>query len=277
MENKPSINIRLSEQEKARLRNHPLFANDIIDNNTDLDDADNLQNIEELNKLMLKNKTPEQRADIEFLRKQLFRNELQEDIINDIASKKVVSQSINENDSLQSENKQTKEGFFYIIKTPDTPMSVYKIGKTTHSDPNKRFCQYPKGVIVKYTIAVSDADSFEDYMMRQFKVQFERKMEYGMEYYKGDIIQMIDVTHQVWMKIGMSSTSVTKSTVDMERYKPNGFQVFVNDWLVKQVSKPTLDDAYIAYVSMLRDDFGTTEYAEKEPFITYMRYCEYDG
>ena len=49
-----------------------------------------------------------------------------------------------------AETKETKTietakvtpGFFYIIQTPDVEDGVYKIGKTSQADPNKRLCQY---------------------------------------------------------------------------------------------------------------------------------------
>ena len=79
-------------------------------------------------------------------------------------------------------DKKNESGYFYIIKTPDVPEGVYKIGKTTMVDPNKRLCRYPTYSCCLYTIHVENADLFEDLVMRKLKLVTKRRMEYGLEY-----------------------------------------------------------------------------------------------
>lgn len=164
----------------------------------------------------------------------------------------------------------TKEpsGFFYIIQTADVPLGIYKIGKTARSNPNKRLCEYPKFSSVKYTISVSNCHVFESYAMRKFRVLFKRKREYGLEYYEGNIIDMINLAHTLWNKF-----ESTECVVDtrIEKIKPNGFQYFINEYYSNQTN-PTLIESYDKYVDMMKNTFMTNEYADEYTFITYLNY-----
>jgi hypothetical protein len=168
-------------------------------------------------------------------------------------------------------NNERKEeiGFFYIIRTPDTPDDVYKIGKTTNCDPNKRLCKYPKYSIVKYTIAVENADMFEDIVMRKFKSIFKRRRELGLEYYEGDIIKMISEVHNLWLKYGNVKTTSFIKNKAIENIKPNGWQYFVNEWLSRHLFASD-DEIYEGYVKTIKTDFGSNEYAEKPFFLAYL-------
>jgi hypothetical protein len=165
-----------------------------------------------------------------------------------------------------AEEFKDESGFFYIIKCADVPDNVYKIGKTCEKDPNKRLCRYPPFSCVQYTIAVANADLFEDIVMRKFKSAFTRRREFGLEYYEGDIIAIIDEVHRLWLKYGRLVDAKLDKTI--EKIKPNGWQYFVNDWLSKN---PTCDihEAYEAYVKIMKDTFASNEYAEFEPFAIY--------
>lgn len=169
-----------------------------------------------------------------------------------------------------AEDRKNAEGFFYIIRTPDAPDNVYKIGKTTNCDPNKRLCKYPKFSLVKYTIAVENADLFEDIIMRKFKALFKRRMELGLEYYEGDIIEMISAVHQLWLKYGNVKVAPFIADKSVEIMKPNGWQYFVNEWLSKHPFAED-DEIYEGYVKTITTDFGSNEYAEKPFFLTYLQ------
>ena len=170
--------------------------------------------------------------------------------------------------STQSEQKDSS-GFFYIIQTADVPYGVYKIGKTTRCNPNKRLCEYPKFSSVKYTIFVNDCHGFESYTMRKFRVLFKRRREFGLEYYEGDIKQMINAAHKLWNKFGNSSQVVVDKSV--EKIKPIGFQYFINEWYADQVD-PSIDEAYDMYVSIIQSTFMSNEYANKQVFVTYLNH-----
>lgn len=173
--------------------------------------------------------------------------------------------------TLQSirEDRKNAEGFFYIIRTPDSPDGVYKIGKTTNYDPNKRLCRYPKYSVVKYTIAVENADMFEDIVMRKFKGLFKRRMELGLEYYEGNLVKMISEVHQLWLKYGDVKIAPFIADKSAEIMKPNGWQYFVNEWLSKHDFADD-NEIYDNYVHIMKTDFGSNEYAEKAFFLKYL-------
>ena len=157
-------------------------------------------------------------------------------------------------------------GFFYIIQTADVPVGVYKIGKTARANPNKRLCEYPKFSSVKYTVSVEDCHGFESYAMRKFRVLFKRRREFGLEYYEGDIKDMINLAHKLWNQFGSAGRVIVDTAI--EKIKPNGFQAFVNEWYSQQLD-PTIDEAYDMYVSLMRDSYLTRDYASKEVFVVY--------
>ncbi len=165
-------------------------------------------------------------------------------------------------------DQKNESGYFYIIKTPDVPEGVYKIGKTTMVDPNKRLCRYPTYSCCLYTIHVENADLFEDLVMRKLKLVTKRRMEYGLEYYEADIKTLVDEVHQLWLKYGsIKEFQLDKSN---EKIKPNGWQYFANEWLSKDPTA-TPETAYTAYVDLMKNTFMSNEYAEFEVFSAYFK------
>jgi len=170
--------------------------------------------------------------------------------------------------STTTELKSDQSGFFYIIKTPDVPEGVYKIGKTCQVDPNKRLCRYPTYSCCLYTIHVANADLFEDLVMRKLKGSCKRRMEYGLEYYESDIRTLINEVHQLWLKYGsLVDFQLDKSN---EKNKPNGWQYFANEWLAKNPNA-SADEAYLAYTHIMKSEFMSNEYAEFEYFERYFK------
>ncbi len=176
-------------------------------------------------------------------------------------------QTATENINTQQDTpKKDERGFFYIIKTPDVPEGVYKIGKTIMTDPNKRLCKYPTYSCCLYTIHVQNADLFEDLVMRKLKGTFKRRMEYGLEYYEADIRTLINEVHNLWLKYGsIDQLQLDKSN---EKMKPNGWQYFANEWLAKHPTA-TAEEAYPNYVETIKTIFMSNEYAEFEFFSAY--------
>jgi hypothetical protein len=160
------------------------------------------------------------------------------------------------------------EGFFYIIQTADVPLGVYKIGKTTRSNPNRRLCEYPKFSCVKYTVSVNDCHGFESYVMRKFRLNFERCLQYGLEYYKGDIKEMINLSHKIWNLHGASHKIIINKSI--EKIKPNGFQYFINNWYINQIVPPDPYKSYLMYKLIMQKTFMTNDYSSKSVFITYL-------
>jgi hypothetical protein len=178
-----------------------------------------------------------------------------------------LSQPLSSTPSQPNSNKN-QPGFFYIIKTPDVPPDVYKIGKTIQTDPNKRLCRYPPYSCTQYTVAVANADLFEDIVMRKLKGSVIRRREYGLEYYQSDIKILIDQIHNLWLSYGdLTDTQLDKT---IEKIKPNGWQFFANEWLSKHPGV-TASEAHLAYISIMRDVFASNEYAELDAFSEYFR------
>ena len=102
--------------------------------------------------------------------------------------------------------------------------------------------------------------------MRKFRTTFRRRMELGLEYYEGDLIDMICLVHEIWIRYGNRATIAIDKTI--EKIKPNGWQIFANEWLVKHPDA-TAEAAYAAYVDMMKNSFLTNEYAEFSVFELY--------
>lgn len=186
-----------------------------------------------------------------------------------MASPKKTSPTVDETKVDPTELKE-KRGFFYIIQNSEVPPGVYKIGKTIQFNPNKRLCDYPKGSHCKFVIAVQDADGFEDYVMRKFQINYNRRREYGLEYYQGDIKKMIHDVIKYWDYLG-DAGEIQLEKEFLRQIKPVGIQYFINEWYSKQADpKPMISDAYDAYVKLIKEDFGSQEYATKEVFHAYM-------
>ena len=148
----------------------------------------------------------------------------------------------------------SKEGFFYIIKTSDTPENVYKIGKTTATNPNKRLCDYPQYSIVFYTIAVKNIHIFEKIVIHKLKGRAVRHMEFGYEYYEADIKHLINCVHNIWMSYGHIDIDIYSN---IKKNQPTGWQYFANEWLAKNIAQEiTPEFAYENYVKMIKESFG---------------------
>ncbi len=117
-----------------------------------------------------------------------------------------------------------------------------------------------------YTIHVTNADLFEDIVMRKLKVSVKRRMELGIEYYEADIRTLISIVHELWLKYGELNDVTLDRTI--EQMKPNGWQYFVNEWMAKNVNA-TVYDAYLAYVDIMKTIFVTHDYAEFDYFKKY--------
>lgn len=84
--------------------------------------------------------------------------------------------------------------YFYIIRTRaciNANEQVYKIGKT--DDFSKRINGYDKGSIPIYFIYVNNADTFENIMKDLFKIKFNQRVDYGVEYFEGNIKEMLKI------------------------------------------------------------------------------------
>ena len=165
---------------------------------------------------------------------------------------------------LKLPKQKNKSGFFYIIKTSDTPENVYKIGKTTETNPNKRLCTYPQYSSCLYTISVKNADIFEKIAIHKLKGLSIRHREFGYEYYEINIKKLINIIHSLWMEYGDIDTDIY---ADIRKNQPEGWQYFANEWLANNPDKP-VEIAYKYYVDIITSHFRKIpcKFAKFEPY-----------
>jgi uncharacterized C2H2 Zn-finger protein len=123
----------------------------------------------------------------------------------------LISDSNTNNEQLNNEyNNQIKEplikkitlkndsekvnGFFYILKEREfikTNENIYKIGKTGKECVIERFKQYPNESILYGSWEVKDCHLFENIMKNIFKLKFKLRNDIGIEYFEGNLKDMI--------------------------------------------------------------------------------------
>lgn len=82
--------------------------------------------------------------------------------------------------------------YLYIIHLREFIKSsedTYKVGKTIQKNC-KRTGSYPKGSVVHYVESVSDCDLLEKLVINKFTSEFKRRLDYGYEYFEGDLTEM---------------------------------------------------------------------------------------
>ena len=83
--------------------------------------------------------------------------------------------------------------YFYIIREREfirLNEHTYKIGRTKQL-PNCRLQGYPKGSEVILFQKVDDCKTFEKIVKEHFKNKFKQRLEYGFEYFTGNIKEML--------------------------------------------------------------------------------------
>jgi hypothetical protein len=78
-----------------------------------------------------------------------------------------------------------------FIRTND---NVFKIGRTSQSN-TERIRSYSKGSQLLFMIKCKNSIKTEKKLLYFFDNLFNRKKEYGREYYEGDHIKMIDIIY----------------------------------------------------------------------------------
>jgi len=73
--------------------------------------------------------------------------------------------------------------------------TTYKIGHTTQ--PRKRLKAYPNGSVVLTCLSVKESNVVEAIIIDKFNLRFERKWEYGSEYFFGDKDAMIKLINKI--------------------------------------------------------------------------------
>jgi len=74
--------------------------------------------------------------------------------------------------------------------------SVYKIGRTDKTI-KERLRKYPKGSEYITSNSVVDSKSIEKCLINFFKINFIQKIDYGVEYFEGDVNKMIELFEDI--------------------------------------------------------------------------------
>ena len=85
--------------------------------------------------------------------------------------------------------------YIYLVETSESVNHyehIYKIGKTTQA-PHKRMNGYQKGSKLYLTLIFNDCTTAENELMKIFKERFEHIKNWGKEYFRGDVVEMMRV------------------------------------------------------------------------------------
>jgi hypothetical protein len=77
---------------------------------------------------------------------------------------------------------------------------LYKLGRTSQS-PNDRFDDYPKGSCVVMYLRVADSKATEKALKAAFKAKYKPDRDIGLEYFEGDINEMMQTMYMVSMNL----------------------------------------------------------------------------
>ncbi len=78
----------------------------------------------------------------------------------------------------------------YTAKAARAQKSIVKFGRTRR--PFKRLKEYEKDITILFFCKVKDCEYVEDKIKDYFKLNFKQELEFGTEYYSGDIKTMIN-------------------------------------------------------------------------------------
>lgn len=90
------------------------------------------------------------------------------------------------------ESKMEQPEYLYLIHVREFRRlgeSIYKIGRT--SCPERRISDYPKGSVLVTLICCMDSKKAESQLLDIFTDKFERRLDYGREYFEGDPQHMV--------------------------------------------------------------------------------------
>jgi hypothetical protein len=94
-----------------------------------------------------------------------------------------------------------KGSYIYLIQEREFVLNgdpVFKYGRTTSTNPAERLCKYPKDSKVVLVVSVDDCVAFEKMIRKAFLGKFKHAKEYGREYFRGDVRQMINTVMSIY-------------------------------------------------------------------------------
>jgi uncharacterized C2H2 Zn-finger protein len=110
----------------------------------------------------------------------------------------VVQSTIN---SVQQRLKQPTQYVYLLQERASIQLNenVYKVGRTSQNNL-KRVSQYPKGSVLLLQITCCNCIATENEITSLFKNKYVQMKDYGVEYFKGNYISMIDDIYNVVRK-----------------------------------------------------------------------------
>jgi hypothetical protein len=126
------------------------------------------------------------------------------DILNILFDKKIFP----ENDLLiDNDNIKNNTNYIYLLILREfirTNENIYKIGRTSQNGM-KRITQYPKGSQLIIFRKCIDCIKIESELIKEFKIKYIHKPEYGNEYFQGNELDMIkDINNIIDTEIKMN-------------------------------------------------------------------------
>jgi hypothetical protein len=113
--------------------------------------------------------------------------------------------------------------YIYIIQVREFVRlgeQTYKIGKTGVNPPWKRFDGYPKDSQVKFLLEVPDRHTFERKVLDVFKSKYRQMLDYGNEYFMGNLDEMIQDMISIKTNRTITETKTPEPVVPTPRPSP---------------------------------------------------------
>ena len=85
-------------------------------------------------------------------------------------------------------------GYIYFIHTKeciDLNLPIYKIGRTVRDNPYLRLNNYTRGYVIYVVLQCNHAIEMEQLCLHFFREKYNRRLDYGLEYFEGDKFDMM--------------------------------------------------------------------------------------
>jgi hypothetical protein len=118
----------------------------------------------------------------------------------------IVSKKVNLTQPNEQKQLEMTEGFFYLLREREfikTNENIYKIGKSKQ-EFGKRFSQYPNQSQMYLHLYVNDVDKFEKTLIDLFRIEFNKRLDIGYEYFEGNVNNMIKLIFNCYFNVNFN-------------------------------------------------------------------------
>ncbi len=161
-------------------------------------------------------------------------------------------------------------GYIYLLHTGEfvkANMNVYKPGRTNNI--NRRMKEYPFFTEQKLLMEVDDCVQMEAAILNQFKNNYRQCMEYGREYFEGDVNEMIKLIEEIINKItsGQASYSDYMNFPEEKMYK-----IYIRDKKsINEVQAESICDSelitYEQYNILKKGNIGLSDHNQIDRYL----------